>query len=155
MTPFIITALGILLIAAGIFIFIKLPGVKLRTVRIICLLGVLVFIAGIVLWKYKPPKGLLPDGRKDDSGNDDAAGLDIDTDSDLIPDGTIIVDGDRIMTADRVFEDAADLEAYIGSAGPEEGFDLVDRYAAYDTYMQVKDILLKYGVEIKSEEAAE
>ena len=155
MTPFIITMLGILLIAVGIFIFIKLPGIKIRTVRIICLVGVLVFVAGIILWRYKSPKGLLPDGNKNDSGNDDAAGLDVDPDSGLIPDGTIVVDGDRIMMADRVFEDTADLEAYIGSRGPEEGFDLVDRYAVYDTYMQVKDILQRYGAEIRSEEAAE
>ncbi len=155
MTGPVIILIGIVLILLGIFIFKKLPGIKLRTVRIFWLVGLIMLIIGIAVTLYKPPKGLLPDGSVNDKGNDDASGLDLDENLEEIPESTLIIDGDRIITNDRVFEDTSAFREYIAASEIKDGFDLVDRYAVYDTYNEVKNILNTYGIEIRSEETAE
>ncbi|MCR4591073.1 MAG: hypothetical protein K5668_09665 [Lachnospiraceae bacterium] len=151
---FIIILLGIALMALGVFIFKKLPGIKLKIVRIIFLLGLLTLLAGILIAAYKPLKGLLPDGSADIKENDDASGLDIDTDLSEIAENTLIVDGDRIIMRNRVFEDTADFREYIASEEAPKGLDLVDRYAVYSVYEEVLKILETNGIEILSEKSA-
>ncbi len=152
---YILMAAGIVLLLLGITAYRKFPGIKLKYVRICLLAGIIVFIIGVILFFKLPKKGLLSEGSENSTENTETAGgLGSSGETEADP-GTIIVYGNDILIGGRSVGNVAGLDDYIASSGFKGGYILVDRYAVYDTYNEVKEFLRTRGKEILKEEQAE
>ena len=153
--PAAILITGLALIALGIFAFKKLPGVRLRYVRILMITGALVVVTGVLLLLFTPGKGILMSGSKADSGNDDVSGFDSDGAGAEDQGDYVIIDGSSIITGGRVFNTGEEFSIYLRENGRKEGYRLIDRYALYESYEDVKKALLSENIPVLSEESAQ
>ena len=146
---------GLIFIASGIFSFKKLPGVRLKYVRILIVVGVLSVAAGLTLFFALPKKGILPDGTLSDYGDDDSYGRsekggDIPTDP-----GVILIRGGSIITEGMEFDNIASFDGYITTSSWQGGYELIDDYASYSAYEAVRKVLKDRGKSILSERTSE
>ena len=146
--------LGAAVIILGIVCFNKFPAISPKLFRIIIIIGLLIFIIGLLLSFVLPKKGLLQDGKTGDTGNDDVSGG-YGEDGEGLSQGMIMVDGTKIIVGDKVLYSISDLDNYLTSSEWKGGYELIDRYAVYDNYMEVKKLLERKGFEILSERTGE
>ena len=155
MMALILIIIGILLLLLAVLIFRKLPGIRLKYVRIIMLAGFLLLVAGAVWSLIKPVKGLLSAGDAADKGNNDVAGIYAEAGESEITDGTVIVDGKSIIIDGNIMLSTREFNEYIAGSERQGGYRIIDRYALYDTYKEVLEILEKNGKIIEEERAVE
>jgi len=146
---------GSLLIAFGFFAFHKLPGVKLKYVRLLMLTGALIILAGVLVLLFPKGQGFLMSGSKADSGNDDVSGFDSDEGGAEGAEDTVIIDGSSILIGGRVFKTKEELSGFLRTGGRKEGYRLMDRYALYESYEEVKAVLREENIPVLSEESTE
>jgi len=155
MMPAAILLTGSLLIALGFYAFHRLPGVKLKYVRFLIITGALIVVTGVLLLLFTPGKGILMSGSSADSGNDDVSGFDSDGAGAEDQDDYVIIDGSSIITGGRVFNSGEEFSLYLTENGRKEGYRLIDRYALYESYEDVRKALLSENIPVLSEESAQ
>ena len=153
--PVAILLTGSILIVLGFYAFHRLPGVKLKYVRLLIIAGSLIVLAGVLVLLFSPGKGILMSGSKADSGNDDVSGFD--SEGAGAEDGKdfVIIDGSSILIGGKVFNTVEELKEYIKTDGRKEGYRLIDRYALYESYEEVKAVLRDENIPVLSEESIE
>ncbi len=151
MIKVVIMVLGILIALFGIIAIKKFPRIPLKRAFVIIIAGIVFFIIGLTLALRLPEKGLLSEGSSEVTKSDDAAGNPGEEEGKAEP-GTIVITGTEIYIDGEKKENIAELDHYMASSGWKGGYMLIDKYAAYETYIEVKEFLEETGKEILSEE---
>lgn len=151
----LIVIIGILLTVLGVYVFKKLPGISIKHVRALILTGILIVIAGVLIIRFIPKKGLLSAGESIDSGNDDVSGKTAENGDTDISRGTVVIDGSSIIISNGTVLSPAAFDEYIKTDEWQGDYELIDRYALYDTYTEAKEILERNGKTVGEERAEE
>ncbi len=142
---------GILFILFGVLIIRKLPRISIKRAYLVILAGVCLLAAGLLLFFKLPEKGLLSEGEEGIVKSDDASGKPGEA-AEVMESGTIIISGSDILIEGKTLKTTAELDDFLSRSDWKGGFVLVDKYASYDSYIKVKELLSLRGKEILSEE---